>query len=508
MESVDRCARRGTGRVGRIMVVCWLLSGMAANTAWSQGTEAVEFQIPEQPLAASLNTMALQAKIQIVFEPGPVAGLRAPALAGTMSVSQALRTLLANTSLDFVQDSDGTVVVKPRAVARSPATRRRLVAAPVAAQAPANALATVMQEEEGPWTLRARGGYREFADRGNLSADDRWSADIAAEYRINARMSTELALGFPNDHRLWLRRPAPDTPVAIDEFRMDSHFLMFKYNFPGTSLRPYLGFGLNYTRLHGQDSAVAAMDRNNWAPAAQAGFDLTLGTHWLLNADVKYARLRPGLSLPGQPASHMTMDPVFFGIGVGYRFGVLRAVPVLAASAPPAPRPPAPIAPLPPPPDPVPAATDSDQDAVPDAADRCPGTLAGLKVDTEGCEIETAMLTGVAFQTNSAELTTESSAVLDMVVAALRQRSGAKAEIHGHTDDSGTEAYNRRLSERRAAAVVDYLKQHGIAGEGLSSQGHGESQPIAPNNTAEGRARNRRVTVTFFRAAVKQAISR
>jgi OOP family OmpA-OmpF porin len=67
----------------------------------------------------------------------------------------------------------------------------------------------------------------------------------------------------------------------------------------------------------------------------------------------------------------------------------------------------------------------------------------------------------------------------------------------GHTDSVGTDAYNQRLSERRAAAVKDYLVSKGIPASKITTIGKGESQPVATNKTAEGRQKNRRVDIEF-----------
>jgi outer membrane protein OmpA-like peptidoglycan-associated protein len=69
----------------------------------------------------------------------------------------------------------------------------------------------------------------------------------------------------------------------------------------------------------------------------------------------------------------------------------------------------------------------------------------------------------------------------------------ATAQINGHTDSVGTEEYNLALSDRRAKAVFDYLTSRGVSPDRLKSKGWGESDPIAPNDTAEGRQQNRRV---------------
>ena len=71
-----------------------------------------------------------------------------------------------------------------------------------------------------------------------------------------------------------------------------------------------------------------------------------------------------------------------------------------------------------------------------------------------------------------------------------------RVEIEGHTDNVGSESYNQKLSENRARVVMEYLVKKGTQSERLSSAGYGFSRPIAPNNTQEGRAKNRRVELT------------
>ena len=137
------------------------------------------------------------------------------------------------------------------------------------------------------------------------------------------------------------------------------------------------------------------------------------------------------------------------------------------------------------------APRDSDGDGVPDDRDRCPNTIAGAKVDADGCEMVT--LRGVNFANNSATLTPDSSKVLDQAAAGLMRRGDMKVEVAGHTDNRGTAAYNRDLSQRRAEAVRSYLVSKGANGANLSARGYGLEKPIADNNTADGRAENRRV---------------
>lgn len=102
------------------------------------------------------------------------------------------------------------------------------------------------------------------------------------------------------------------------------------------------------------------------------------------------------------------------------------------------------------------------------------------------------VLRNVFFETGSASLKPASTVELDQLVALLNENPRLRIQINGHTDDVGDEASNQALSERRAKAVYDYLVSKGIAPERLRYRGFGESKPIQPNDTPEGRAQNRR----------------
>ena len=81
-------------------------------------------------------------------------------------------------------------------------------------------------------------------------------------------------------------------------------------------------------------------------------------------------------------------------------------------------------------------------------------------------------------------------------VAPMKQHPELRALVEGHTDSIGTEAYNLRLSERRANAVAEYMEAQGISPSRISTKGWGKSKPVADNRTKEGRAKNRRVEIT------------
>jgi OOP family OmpA-OmpF porin len=145
---------------------------------------------------------------------------------------------------------------------------------------------------------------------------------------------------------------------------------------------------------------------------------------------------------------------------------------------------------------------DTDRDGVCDGLDKCPGTPPGTKVDKDGCPERKAIfepgkkvlvLEGVNFAFDSAELTRESYRILDRVVTGLNDWPEIRVEIGGHTDSDGADAYNLALSQRRAESVRAYFVSKGIKASRLEAKGYGETQPVTSNDTAEGRAKNRRV---------------
>jgi outer membrane protein OmpA-like peptidoglycan-associated protein len=146
---------------------------------------------------------------------------------------------------------------------------------------------------------------------------------------------------------------------------------------------------------------------------------------------------------------------------------------------------------------------DSDGDGVVDGVDRCPGTPRGSQVDQFGCIIlfreeagEKAtplVLRGVNFASGRSILTPASFAILDQVAASLLANPDVRIEIAGHTDDTGAEAMNLRLSQARARAVQHYLANKGVALERMVARGYGETEPVATNATPQGKAQNRRV---------------
>lgn len=108
------------------------------------------------------------------------------------------------------------------------------------------------------------------------------------------------------------------------------------------------------------------------------------------------------------------------------------------------------------------------------------------------------ILRGVNFDFDKANIRPDARVILDEAVATLRSEPDIRVAVEGHTDAMGTDAYNQRLSERRADAVADYLAHGGIARSRLTTEGFGESKPLASNVDEDGRAQNRRVELRII----------
>jgi len=143
---------------------------------------------------------------------------------------------------------------------------------------------------------------------------------------------------------------------------------------------------------------------------------------------------------------------------------------------------------------------DADNDGVADSEDQCPD-VAGL-AEFNGCVLSEAdriiirtAAEHILFATGSSNIKTESNKDLDKLAEVLKMHPEIKASIEGHTDNTGDANANLALSQSRADAVKAYLIDKGVEEDHLSSKGYGQTNPIADNNTAEGRAKNRRVVI-------------
>jgi len=157
--------------------------------------------------------------------------------------------------------------------------------------------------------------------------------------------------------------------------------------------------------------------------------------------------------------------------------------------------------------------TDSDADGVFDLNDKCPNTPAGTKVDGSGCPLAAPVtkvyvteedrrvvkdaISNLEFDLGKATIREKSFSSLDRV-AALLVNKNFSLKLAGHTDDTGSDALNLKLSKDRAESIKAYLVDKGANASRIEATGYGETQPIATNKTAAGRQQNRRVEFTLY----------
>jgi outer membrane protein OmpA-like peptidoglycan-associated protein len=119
----------------------------------------------------------------------------------------------------------------------------------------------------------------------------------------------------------------------------------------------------------------------------------------------------------------------------------------------------------------------------------------GVDVYRQGDELVLRMPSGITFPVDRSDIQPQFQATLDQVSQTLASYNQTYIDVLGHTDSTGSDAYNQALSERRAQSVATYLAGHGVDRARMGIRGFGESQPIASNEDEMGRSQNRRVEI-------------
>lgn len=181
--------------------------------------------------------------------------------------------------------------------------------------------------QESPWQLRARAVHIDTANHadpvGGIGAADRIHVsnktipELDISYFFTPQLAAELILTYPQKHAVRL------DGTRIGSLRHLPPTLTLQYHFaPGQALRPYVGAGVNYTRLSRVRllDGAGGLENDSWGLAAQAGIDFRIAPQWSLNVDIKKVQIRSDVFVGGARASAVKVDPLLLGIGVGYRF--------------------------------------------------------------------------------------------------------------------------------------------------------------------------------------------
>jgi outer membrane protein len=177
------------------------------------------------------------------------------------------------------------------------------------------------------WMVRARAVHidpaNESAPVGGTGATDRIRVsnktipEVDISYFFTPHLAAELILTYPQKHSVTL------DGARIGSFRHLPPTLSAQYHFaPQATLNPYLGAGINYTRISRVKllNGAGDLESGSWGLALQAGLDIRLDQRWSLNFDVKKVNIRSDVMVGGARASRVKVDPVLFGVGAGYRF--------------------------------------------------------------------------------------------------------------------------------------------------------------------------------------------
>jgi len=309
--------------------------------------------------------------------------------------------------------------------------------------------------------------WMEFDDFSGFGEDTGYF--IGLGYDFTDRLSAEIST-FDLDPEL-----SGGSSVDVDNYKLD-----FLYDLNGGDRRvnTFVISGLGNMNYQGENDTVWDLG---------AGINVKLNESWSWRTAVR------NYMYFGR--DHEDSD-VGIDTALVYRFGGnKRARPAAAAAPAPAAAPSAPAAPV---------VADADRDGVPDSRDRCPDTPRTYAVDADGCPIPVEEIArvelDVTFDFDQAVVKAEFFDEIEEVAQFMRQYPDVVVELEGHTDSVGTDAYNMGLSERRANAVRQVmLDRFNVQGSRVSARGFGESRPIASNDTATGRAQNRRVMTVVIK---------
>jgi len=124
--------------------------------------------------------------------------------------------------------------------------------------------------------------------------------------------------------------------------------------------------------------------------------------------------------------------------------------------------------------------------------------LKGATVERVGEGILITFDSGLLFDVDKADIQTATKVNLDQLSQTLKKYDDTNILVEGHTDNTGENSYNKKLSDKRAESVENYLVANGVGGNRITTKGYGESQPVAGNDSEAGRRQNRRVEVAIY----------
>ncbi len=346
------------------------------------------------------------------------------------------------------------------------------------------------ENQEGRVLLNPALAYQKF-DNGR-ALDEASGFGVGVEYQFGPNWAAELA-GFVTE----------GDDIDVVTYKLDG---LYYFKKDGT-VQPYLGFGIGRGEFEFENDDEDETQVNAGL-GVRFNFTEVFSARW---------DLRAVHGLPDDKTDMMTTLGVSFAFG-GESAPAKKEKPVVAAASP----------------------VDSDGDGVVDSADKCPGTVPGVAVNSEGCPLDsdgdgvtddkdqcpdteagakvdekgcvgvTKTLTvesielHIKFPSGSDVIQEQYQPELQKVAEFLKRHTDLTVDIEGHTDSQGSAKFNKALSQRRADSVKnDLVSRYGIAADRVNAVGYGEEKPIESNDTAEGRQYNRRVVAVMQKEVMK-----
>jgi outer membrane protein len=174
------------------------------------------------------------------------------------------------------------------------------------------------QAKEGPWMVRVRAVNLTSANTDNtglgLSVNNKTIPELDISYFINKNVAVELILTVPQEHTL------SSNGANIGTLSHLPPTLLVQYHFDAPGFKPYVGAGINYTKFSSVNVPGADIDRDSFGAALQIGVDIPLSGNMYLNFDLKKVYIGTDVSIGPVNYGSFKVDPVLFGMGVGWRF--------------------------------------------------------------------------------------------------------------------------------------------------------------------------------------------
>ena len=183
-----------------------------------------------------------------------------------------------------------------------------------------------LMAQEGPWMVRLRAVSLQPADKSDaapgipadaIHVSSKTIPEVDISYFFTKNFATELVLTVPQEHDVTL------AGTKIGTFKELPPTLLAQWHFlPGQTVDPYVGLGANLTLISDVKLANGALDldTSSVGPAAQAGVDIRVAKQCFINLDVKYVQIRSDVKAGGAKVTTVKVDPMLYGVGVGYRF--------------------------------------------------------------------------------------------------------------------------------------------------------------------------------------------